>query len=486
MKNSERKGRFSYSETEKDLLMVLKMQEEDLNQLASDTSSQTKELADIRSRVEALCKQVGVKPIEKSNPEDVPHTSLGLTAEDIPSWEELVSRANNEVSEDVILEDLLSKEEFQYCIEDIERINNEFSTKTSIWNKRDLSFLAIAVGLQTARWIILQELFGDLGVENRGERESQETGDARKKKESNDYGEDHKDRKGTNSEKGFPTWDNILYGQYKRIDGSYTSRWKCPYDAQSDGPIGFDDGGRGNHRVHTLGHDPLLGWIFGTANLMTCSISLTKKFNFANHHVIYPGACFGERYTYGQMFYDVFQSIKEDKYRLCAALFAQGAHLRSDRYTERGLPIPFVEVFSEELAGKLYSEQYDQLCLLKDLKKIGFQAGFSILINMIIGFVHKLFYDKSKDGDNKDLYEVRTRKILLVSNLLASGGNVLYCAFSEDWKKLDIGGILVTLYRLVSDVRFMTRIKDEFIQKHLYKVIEKEIQEIDSNFIDLQ
>ena len=59
----------------------------------------------------------------------------------------------------------------------------------------------------------------------------------------------------------------------------------------------------------------------------------------------------------------------------------------------------------------------------------------------------------------------------------------MYCAFTEDWKKLDIGGILVTLYRLFSDVRFITRIKDEFIQKELDKTIERELAEIEAEFI---
>ena len=479
----ERKGRYKYSQEEKDSLKVLKMQENDLTSLDKETSSQSKELEDIRKRAELLAQKLKVQIKPKTKDEDVPSTSLNIKKEEIPSWESLVNRANEEIQEDIQFEDLLSKEEFNYCIEDIQRINNEFSKRTSIWNKRDLSFLAIAIGLQTARWIILQEIFGDLGTDNRGEREHNTEGDKRKKKESHDYNERHKNKENINSQKNYPTWKEIVFGIYPRKNGGH-SHGVCPYDAQKGGPIGFDDGGRGNHRVHTLGHDPLLGWIFGTANLMTCSISLSKKFQFGNYHVEYPEGWFGAPYSYPEMFYDVFQSIKEDKFRLAAGLFAQGAHLRSDKHTKAGLPIPLIEVFSEELAGKLYSEQYDQLCLLKDLKKIGFQAAFSILINMIIGFIHKMFYDESKDGYNKELYEVRTRKILLISNLLASGGNVLYCAFSEDWKKLDIGGILVTLYRLVSDVRFMTRLKQQFIQEELDKTIAKEIEEIDSNFTD--
>lgn len=479
----DKKSRYFYSDSEKDQLKVLKMQEQDLESLEQETMQQTKELEDQRKRVERLCAKLGVAPISKSLTSEDSCESLKIDKRDIPSWSQLVERANKEVLEEIILEDLLSKEEFNYCIEDVERINNIFSQKTTICNKRDLTFLAIAVGLQTIRWILIQQLFGDLGSENRGDRESSHLGDARKKKESNEYNNLHLDRENKGSESNYPTWKDILFGQYQRVDGKKT-RWVCPYDAQKGGPAGFKDGGLGNHRSHTLGHDPLLGWIFGTANLMTCSISLTKKFNFANYHVEYPDGVFGEPYSYIEMFSDVIQSIQEDKYRLCAALFAQGAHLRSDKNTEKGLPIPLIETFSEELAGNLYSEQYDQLCLLKDIKKVGTQAVFSILINMIIGLVHKMFYDKSKDGPDKNLYECRTRKILLISNMIASGGNILYCAFSKDWKKLDIGGILVTIYRLVTDVRFMTRVKDQFIQKHLDEVIIKEIAEIDAEFID--
>ena len=287
-------------------------------------------------------------------------------------------------------------------------------------------------------------------------------------------------RENINSDK-YPTRNNIIFGQYKKIDGSYTARWRCPYDAQENAPEGF--GSVGNHRMHTLGHDPILGWIFGTANLMTCTISLSKKFNFNTYRVVYPGQCFGSLCPMNIMFYEVYESIKEDKYRLPAAFVAQYFHLKSDVNTPNGLPIPILEALTEELAGKLYTEQYDSLCLLRDLKKVGTQAIFSILINMIIGFLHRIQYNENKDGKDKRLYEVRTRKILLISNLLASGGNALYCTFSNDWKKLDIGGILVSLYRLFTDIRFITRIKEEYIQKEIDKSIQKELEELNSNFI---
>jgi len=182
-----------------------------------------------------------------------------------------------------------------------------------------------------------------------------------------------------------------------------------------------------------------------------------------------------------QIFYEVYDSTKEDWLRLPAGIFAQFVHLKSDAFTKLGLPVPILESFSENLAGKLYRSQYDSLCLMKDLNIVGNQAMFSIIINMVIGLVHGLFYNPEKDGQ-LEFYEVRTRKILSISNALASSGNVLYALLSKDLKKLDVGGMLVTISRLYTDVRFITKIKRDFINGELDKVLEEEIRQIDEYF----
>lgn len=480
---TDRKSEYIYSQTEKEELKVLKMQDNDLASLDQKTKCQTEELKKTREQVEIASKKIGISHIPKTKSEYIPNKPLRIPKSEIPSWEELVERANREVPEDVVIEDLLTKDEIKYCEEDVKRINKEFSEITSIFNVRDLVFLNVATALQTARWLILQKIFGDLGSTDSIKREDSKTADTNKKNTSKyctDKIENWIDEKNGTE---YPTYKNIMLGQYKRLDGGY-SKFKCPYDAQKNGPLGFDDGGKGDHRANTLGHDPILGWIFGTANLMTCSISLSKKFNFANHRVYYPGGEFGEPYSYIEMFSDMIKSTIEDYKRLVAALFAQALHLRSDALTKKGLPIPIVETFSEEIPGKLHKEQYDSLCLLKDSTTVDMQAGFSILINMMIGLLHKMYYDKEKDGPDIDLYEVRTRKILMISNQLASAGNIVYCIFSEDWKKLDIGGLLVSLYRLFSDIDFTTRIKDQYIQQQTDQSNAKEIAEIDAHFVD--
>lgn len=56
-----------------------------------------------------------------------------------------------------------------------------------------------------------------------------------------------------------------------------------PYDAISTGKHVSDTGLSGTtHRYRTLGHDPIFGWIFGTANIMTNSLTKT---NFETYQV---------------------------------------------------------------------------------------------------------------------------------------------------------------------------------------------------------
>lgn len=209
----------------------------------------------------------------------------------------------------------------------------------------------------------------------------------------------------------------------------------------------------------------------------TCTLSNFNSYRIARDTTPH----FSESISLATIFYEVFDSVKEDWLRLPAGIFAQYVHLKSDIFTKLGLPVPVIETFSEALAGKLYKSQYDSLCLLKDIKIVGNQAAWSIIINMIISLVHGLFYNPQKDGD-KTFYEVRTRKILAISNTLASTGNIAYAIGTEDWRKLDVGGILVTIYRLFTDIRFISRVKKDFIEKEMDKVLEKELKDLDSYF----
>lgn len=55
------------------------------------------------------------------------------------------------------------------------------------------------------------------------------------------------------------------------------------------------------------------------------------------------------------------------------------------------------------------------------------------------------------------------------SNLIATASNVIYVALSayfgneKSLEKLDVGGMIVTVYRLITDKKFIRAVKEEFI-----------------------
>lgn len=57
------------------------------------------------------------------------------------------------------------------------------------------------------------------------------------------------------------------------------------------------------------------------------------------------------------------------------------------------------------------------------------------------------------------------------SNAIATTSNVIITAFTGDLKRLDVGGILVTLYRLISDQKFIYEIKRDFLKNEIYKMV---------------
>ncbi len=44
-----------------------------------------------------------------------------------------------------------------------------------------------------------------------------------------------------------------------------------------------------------------------------------------------------------------------------------------------------------------------------------------------------------------------------------SSSNVVYVCVTKDMQKLDIGGLAVTIYRVITDKKFIREIKKEFI-----------------------
>ena len=88
----------------------------------------------------------------------------------------------------------------------------------------------------------------------------------------------------------------------------------------------------------------------------------------------------------------------------------------------------------------------------------------------------KYYYNEEKDVD-RELYEIRTRKILMYSNIIDSSSNVIAICITKNPKKLDVGVLIVTLSRMFTDIRFISRVKQEFIECELARGLREQFYE---------
>ncbi len=315
----------------------------------------------------------------------------------------------------------------------VDQIDMDFKVKTKL-NNRDITLLFLALALQCARQYFLS---------NDKFRLTAAEGDKLKKKIL-----------------------QVKIGGWHPIppDVSKILMQKVPYDAVnfiSDdvherlGNVGLSGT---THRYRTLGHDPVLGWIFGTSNIVTSSLTRHDLFTLhvENSKIagVYPGGVVG-------MFENANYFCMNDKLLLPTAVTRQAIHFGSDYFTKQGLPIPTVATVNNDLAATMIKNGHI------DMWSVSRGATLATLINNLIACIHRLFYDEIKDG-LPALYEVKTRKILSYSNTMATTSNVVVAAFTKNLDLLDAGGILVTIHRLLTDYKFIHEIKKDFLKNQLY------------------
>jgi hypothetical protein len=439
---------YDLEDNEKDMLKVIKLNQQKSAE-AQNTLDTLKNQADryISAHNEMLDKVRNYIDVPDM-PTDSPMIILPEPRTRLARWEELVSEANELIADDIGFEDILSSEEFAAALNRADAIDAKFSKMTAL-TRKDMIFLVTATALQCVRQYVIGPWLKD----------------HRPKASSKD-----ESRKG-NAE---PGW---YYVETEKILAN-----RVPFDATKYGSAstvkGFLKGG--NHRLTTLGHDPLLGWLFGTANILTCTV--TRR-NFDSAHVKYkPGI--------GPVIHSladttrVFRSCKErffnegwnGKIAVASAIGREALHLNSDIRTKMALPIPIIPSISPGFANDLAKYGIDTA-------SVGTEASLSLLINTLVSMTHRLFYDEGVD--DKKLYEVRTRKILLYSNVIASTSNIIIALITKNPKILDVGGLLITITRLFSDLRFIARVKQEFIEnEHAihFKGIADEVDKLYSGY----
>lgn len=244
-----------------------------------------------------------------------------------PSWEDLCREAIEVVGTDVTIESLFTEEELRENALAVRQLNEEYNQIHRL-DKFDIAIAAAAGLLAGAVDILL------VGI-------PQKTPDGLKAGPLSNYIRDAFD-------KMFPP------DEMERLANSKVS--KVPYDAQDNRNTTVNVEGLSAyyHRLLSLGHDPLLGFVFGVADILSGRMTTIDKAGKVVSQVM-------ENYA-DRTEADVF-----------AAIAKQIVHLKSDMTTSMGLPAPLMGLFNllqfgsvgeyeqtiAEIVQGMYYEGYD-------------------------------------------------------------------------------------------------------------------------------
>ena len=371
-------------------------------------------------------------------------------------------------------------------LDDIER---EFERQTGLDGK-DLAFLFLAVGLQLARIVIMQRLskIEKAGSGNRNEKTLREFQDRLMKNYYNGVQADEKlyyaslDHIVSTHGVPYDATEYLTKDSLTKLLGKNVS-WNFDLEGLVTGNLSLFKGA--NHRFSTLGHDPVLGLVFGTGNIMTNTITCVRDANAAgafgmhilkSNHVIYTSEYKRPKISiYAstiQMLEEAIRRTINEPSAFAAALIKQIIHIGTDLYTPCGIQIPV----SNLVLSKAYVQKFTKYISMGDLIKIGASAKIADFINTLISAIHFLLYPP-EEYLSQDLYAIKTKKIIMYSNVIASASNVIEVGIKmalDDKlaiKDLDIGGLIVTIHRLLTDTKYIHAIKEEFVISEFNKLI---------------
>ena len=390
-------------------------------------------------------------------------------------------KAHNEsrAKTEMVLEEIKQKhEQIQSVLNDtnvLAKIHTQFKDETKL-NEKDIAFLFGATALQMLRWILLPKLDFDFKPTSSTDRMTAKQGGQFEIKGVREYLE----KKGYSAseikelyEQGHInkyTWEKLLIAP-------------VPYDAMIgsekiviDGVSRFGKNINGiNHHSATWGHDPIVGWVIGPMNITSRMITFR---DFSTYHVAQIGDTKKQYITrkasMGKMLNKSINAWKNESKKFFVSVAKQGMHLKSDKYTKLGLPIPFLSPGkAQQLLMKGWnSNEVERLFskVAKDLAVVGAQLGIAVLIDQLVKALHLICYDETEDG-SIGTYQVKSQKILCYSTGMAEIANGIYVASTGDIGKIDIGGYINFAKNLITTAKIKSQIETEFLEKELSRKI---------------
>ena len=352
-------SRYKYTEVEQQMNNVLVHQEQELREI-----KEKRESIDARGTIDSsieLLKNLGYgDKVAELVPTGGEQKRKVIVLRD---WQDIVSDAEQQVGDSCELEDLFTEEELRENSEAIKLINREFNDLHRL-DKYDVGIAALAAIVGAIVDIVL------VGIP----------------------------AKGPDGLEAGPLSDFIR----KKFDEAFSpkemeklansKKSKVPFDAQDNrNTTEYVEGlSAYYHRLLSLGHDPLLGFIFGVYDIMHGTMTTIDKS--------------------GKIVCQVMENYADRKESdIVSAIAKQIIHFKSDITTSMGLPAPLMGLFNLLQFGNIGEEELTVAEIVQGMYYEGFdfihfcsQSMSVIVIELIVrlGYAIKRIKEGNKVKDS--------------------------------------------------------------------------------------
>lgn len=352
-------SRYKYTEVEQQMNNVLVHQEQELREI-----KEKRESIDARGTIDSsieLLKSLGYgDKVAELLPTGGEQKRKVIVLRD---WQDIVSDAEQQVGDSCELEDLFTEEELRENSEAIKLINREFNDLHRL-DKYDVGIAALAAIVGAIVDIVL------VGIP----------------------------AKGPDGLEAGPLSDFIR----KKFDEAFSpkemeklansKKSKVPFDAQDNrNTTEYVEGlSAYYHRLLSLGHDPLLGFIFGVYDIMHGTMTTIDKS--------------------GKIVCQVMENYADRKESdIVSAIAKQIIHFKSDITTSMGLPAPLMGLFNLLQFGNIGEEELTVAEIVRGMYYEGFdfihfcsQSMSVIVIELIVrlGYAIKRIKEGNKVKDS--------------------------------------------------------------------------------------
>ena len=369
-------------------------------------------------------------------------------------WNEILEEADKFVVGECEIESIFTEEELQQNKEAIRLMNEEFNQIHHL-DKVDVAIGALA-GMVGAAVDILM-----VGI-------PEKTPEGLKAGPLSNYIRDYFDRK-------FPE------EEMQKLANSKES--KVPFDAQDNRhtTIRVEGLSAYYHRLLQLGHDPVLGFVFGVADILTGRMTTIDKT--------------------GKVVSQVMENYADRKEtEIFRALAKQIAHFKSDVTTSMGLPAPFMSMFNLLQLGNI--GEYDQT--IAEIVQGMYYEGYDFIHfcsmsvpAMLVEVIVRIGYAFKRIGEGhtvKDSIPVSLNRekhpklatMLFLGHSAATAVNAGKVAFTENPMAINYAQWIAFTKYSYSQLKWAIierpAMKDAYVTGKIYGELKEVFDEVDNTF----